>query len=584
MKILKFLIFFMPIFIYSIEYDVKFLGIKNTAVLNEVKNSTSLIKLKDKPPKTINSLKYRAFSDIKNIQSILKNYGYYDSIIQLDYEEKNNQILVNVFITLGPRYLIKKIDFINSLTNKKIDNIKINEKMIDLNINDPVLAANILEAQRKLNYIFSNSGYPLHKIVKRDVLIDKTQKEAYIAWIVDLGSYSKFGNTEITGLKDVKQELIEKKIDYKKNEEYKISKVNKTRRDLLNTNLFSLVEVKHADKVDENNNLLMNIDLEEALHKYYSLGFSYATIEKFGVSFSWANKNFRNVGDLLSLDLDVAQRTFLGAMNFKKFDYLIKNQNYNLRLEAKREKIPIVYLAFNYYMLTRLDRRYNEKINFSYGLKTEYIDVANSENPGHFLLIGFPFYFKYSTADDLLNPTKGFTLIYTPRPYANLINDRSIFFKQKLVNEFYIPLDKNRKAVFAFRVQFGSIIGPSVFKLPMTKLFLGGSDDDIRGYKYRTVSPLVNNRPIGGRSAIYFTFEPRLRLTKTIGLVPFFDSAIVDLKKYPNFSSKYLKSLGLGFRYFSFFGPLRLDLAFPLNRRKGIDDVYRVYASVGQTF
>jgi translocation and assembly module TamA len=584
MKILKFLIFLIPIFIYSIEYDVKFLGIKNTLILNEVKNSTSLIKLKDKPPKTINSLKFRASSDIKNIQSILKNYGYYDSITQLDYEEKNNQILVNVFITLGPRYLIKKIDFINSLTNKKIDNIKINEKMIDLNINDPILAIDIVDAQKKLNYILSNSGYPLHKLVKREIKIDKTQKEAYITWIIDLGSYSKFGNTEIKGLKDVKQELIEKNIDYKKNEEYKISKVNKTKRDLLNTNLFSLVEVKHANKVDENNNLLMNIDLEEALHKYYSVGFSYATIEKFGVSFSWANKNFRNVGDHLSLDLDVAQRTFLGSLNFKKFDYLIKNQNYDLRLEAKREKVPLVYLVFNYYMLTRLDRRYNERINFSYGLKTEYIDVTNSENPGHFFLIGLPFYFKYSSTNDLLNPTKGFTLIYTPRPYANLINDRSIFFKQKLINEFYIPLDKNRKVVFAFRVQFGSIIGASVFKLPMSKLFLGGSDDDIRGYRYRTVSPLVNNRPIGGRSAIYFTFEPRLRLTKTIGLVPFFDSAIVDLKKYPNFSSKYLKSVGLGFRYFSFFGPLRLDLAFPLNRRKGIDDVYRVYASVGQTF
>jgi translocation and assembly module TamA len=584
MKILKFLILLIPVFIYSIEYDVNFLGIKNITILNEVKNSTSLIKLKNKSPKTINSLKYRATSDVNSILSILKNYGYYDSIVQLDYEEKNSQISVNVFITLGPRYLIKKIDFINSITNKKIDNIKLNEKMIDLNINDPIIARDVIYAQKKLNYILSDSGYPLHKIVKRDVLIDKTQKAAYITWNIDLGSYSKFGNSEIKGLKDVKQELIEKKIDYKKNEKYQISKVNKTKRDLLKTNLFSLVDIKHSKQVDENNQLLMNIELEEALHKYFSAGISYATIEKFGVSFNWANKNFRNVGDLLSLDLDIAQRTFLGSLNFKKYDYLIKNQNYILRLEAKREKIPEAYLAFNYYLLTRLDRQYSEKINFSYGLKTEYVDVTNSENPNHFFLISLPLYFKYSTANDLLNPTKGFTCIYTPRPYANLINDRSIFFKQKLNTEFYIPLDKYKKVVFAFRLQLGSIIGPGVFKLPMTKLFLGGSDDDIRGYRYRTLSPLVNNRPIGGRSAFYFTFEPRLRMTKTIGLVPFFDSAIVDLKRIPNFSSKYYKSLGIGFRYFSFFGPLRLDLAFPLNRRKGLDDVYRVYASVGQTF
>ncbi|NGX56177.1 MAG: Translocation and assembly module TamA [Candidatus Anoxychlamydiales bacterium] len=585
MKIAKLLFFFiLPIFIYAIEYDVKFLGLKDQKILNVVKNSTSLMKLKERPPKTVNSLKYRANSDISNMISILKNYGYYDANIKIDFEEKNNVLSVIIFISTGPRYLIKKIDFINCETNQEIDEIKLHPKMIGLKIDDPIIARNIINAQKKLNYVFSNQGYPLHKVIKRDVVIDQSEKTAYITWIVNLGSYSKFGATTITGLKDIKPSVIKKNIGYKEGEKYQISKVEETQKQLLGTNLFSLVDIDHSKEVDEKNELLMNIKLYEALHKYFSAGVSYATIEGFGVSFNWANKNFRNVGDLLSLDIDFAQRTFLGVLNFKKTDYLRKGQDYVLRLEAQREKIPSVYLAFNYFMLTRLDRKVNDNLSFSTGFKTEYIDVTNSANPGHFFLLGVPTYLKYSSANDLLNPTKGFTLIYFPKPYYNAINDRSFFLKQKVLSELYIPIDKNKKLVFAFRIQVGSIIGPNVFKLPMTKLFLGGSDDDLRGYKYHSVSPLVNNRPIGGRSAMFFTFEPRLRMSSSIGLVPFFDMGKVCLGRFPNFKNPWFKSLGVGFRYFSFFGPLRLDIGFPLNRRKGIDDVYKIYASIGQTF
>ncbi|OGN65857.1 MAG: hypothetical protein A2888_03385 [Chlamydiae bacterium RIFCSPLOWO2_01_FULL_28_7] len=114
---------------------------------------------------------------------------------------------------------------------------------------------------------------------------------------------------------------------------------------------------------------------------------------------------------------------------------------------------------------------------------------------------------------------------------------------------------------------------------------MGGSDDDLRGYKYRTVSPLNNNnQPLGGRSCVYFSFEPRVRVTRTLGFVPFMDIGNVSNNKIPDFHEKWLKSFGIGFRYFSFFGPLRLDIAFPLNKRKNIDEDYRIYANIGQTF
>ncbi len=76
----------------------------------------------------------------------------------------------------------------------------------------------------------------------------------------------------------------------------------------------------------------------------------------------------------------------------------------------------------------------------------------------------------------------------------------------------------------------------------------------------------------------------RFRVSRTIGIVPFFDMGAVSLTELPQIKEKWYKSLGLGIRYFTFLGPIRFDIAFPLDKRDGIDSTYRVLASIGQTF
>lgn len=99
-----------------------------------------------------------------------------------------------------------------------------------------------------------------------------------------------------------------------------------------------------------------------------------------------------------------------------------------------------------------------------------------------------------------------------------------------------------------------------------------------------TVSPLnENNKPLGGRSAVFLTAETRIRFTESLGLVPFADFGTVTLGEMPTFDAKWYKSVGVGLRIYTFFGPLRFDIGFPLDRRH-IDPAFRIYASIGQTF
>jgi len=106
----------------------------------------------------------------------------------------------------------------------------------------------------------------------------------------------------------------------------------------------------------------------------------------------------------------------------------------------------------------------------------------------------------------------------------------------------------------------------------------------VRAYGYQMAGPLdANKNPIGGRSSLELSLEARVRVTKTIGIVPFFDAGSFYRSPLPQPGRGILYGPGLGLRYYTPFGPLRFDVATPLRRRPA-DALAQVYISLGQAF
>lgn len=170
-------------------------------------------------------------------------------------------------------------------------------------------------------------------------------------------------------------------------------------------------------------------------------------------------------------------------------------------------------------------------------------------------------------------------------PTFSLHDHRDYYIMQQVIGCYYHPFDRKDKIVLAQKVTVGLTTSRGLKKVPVPKRFFGGSEDDLRGYRYRTVSKRNHDgKPIGGRSAIYYSLELRFRVSQAIGLVPFYDLGTVEESNVPKLSEKWYQSTGLGLRYFSFLGPLRCDIGVPLNRRKGLDPRYRFLLSIGQAF
>jgi translocation and assembly module TamA len=132
-------------------------------------------------------------------------------------------------------------------------------------------------------------------------------------------------------------------------------------------------------------------------------------------------------------------------------------------------------------------------------------------------------------------------------------------------------------------VKAGSVSGAALAEIPAHRRFYSGGGGSVRGYSYQGVGPRdPNGNLTGGRSLLEASIELRFQVTEKLGLVPFVDAGSVSTGTVPGFSDVRIGA-GIGVRYLTPVGPLRVDVGFPLDRRPG-ENTIGVYAGVGQAF
>lgn len=571
----------------AVCYEVEFAGLRDASCVAAMRSVSDLVHMQDRPPASFNGLRYRVEADLPALLKVLRAYAYYDATLTYDIEPVEEGARVTLFIHAGPQYSLGSYQVFRGACEEPAQILgchPLSPEQLGLRPSQPAVSVDIVNAELQLLTELSRCGYPLAYIDKRRVEVDMQAKEVNAAVCVQEGPYAKFGPISLFGLRNIHPRYIERRITWKEGEAYDSDRVAETQNRILKTELFSSAYISHGEELDAIGELPMKIRLTEAKHRLLSLGVYYATVDGPGASFGWTHRNVRGMGEILSLEGDVSFRYIGGEIAYKKPDFLSVDQSYRALAAVSREDIH-PFTAFNYRFANYIERKIDPKRTFSAGLKIEHIDVSRSATNGTYLLAGLPLFFKYDTSNDPLDPTRGYTLVYQLTPYQSLFHGAQHFVKQRLTGTFYIPVALSNKFVLALRAQFGSIAGTRRRNVPLPKLFLGGSEDDLRGYRYLTVSPLNDDRkPLGGRSAVFTTVETRIRVNKKIGLVSFADFGTVAESELPDFDTKWFKSVGVGLRYYAYFGPLRFDVGIPLDRRKGIDARARFYASVGQTF
>jgi translocation and assembly module TamA len=186
-------------------------------------------------------------------------------------------------------------------------------------------------------------------------------------------------------------------------------------------------------------------------------------------------------------------------------------------------------------------------------------------------------------SNDPLNPTTGWRLSVWAQPTAVSGDDSLAFLRAEAQVSAYLPLQDNAKTVLAGRARLGSIVGGDELAIPSDRLFYSGGGGSVRGYEYQGVGPrLPDNTPRGGLSLIEAAIEIRRDVWRSFQAVAFIDAGAVGFQETPNFNNlRY--GAGVGVRYMLPFGPIRADIAVPLDKREGDAD-FQLYVSIGQAF
>jgi translocation and assembly module TamA len=267
---------------------------------------------------------------------------------------------------------------------------------------------------------------------------------------------------------------------------------------------------------------------------------------------------------------------------FAKPDYYSRGQTLTLTLEALKQSLN-AYDQTAILASGILSRRITPHLTGTYGLGFVTENIQQEGISRDYVLLQVPLALIYDSTNSLLEPTRGIRTSVAVTPTQPLAGDSSTYFILQVSGSTYIPVETGARGIIALRALVGTIQGASQFQVPPDQRFYAGGSSTVRGYTYQSVGPLFpDDNPQGGTAIDTGTIEFRQHVYGNFGVVPFVDVGQVNAQSRP-FQGTLAIGAGLGARYYTGIGPIRVDFAVPVKKTPGSGS-FALYIGLGEAF
>ena len=582
---------------YSVEIRVEGTSDDTAGIRTSMEKHSLLVQLHDQLPDGTIGLMRRARIDRENAVKLLYSLGYYDGTAKTEVKEpieKGDPAKVILVLEPGPLYRIghavlsykpapEPLPPFPGITPAPIP------ETFPLKEGSPAEADKILEAVGDIPQALHRSGYPEADIASTRYTLNKSRKALNADVVVDPGPAAVMGDARIHGSNDVDPTYLQKLVTWKDGEPWDERRIQAYRRELQSLGLFRFVDVKPAPtslgEVGKDGNPLklpVLVDVRESSFRTVSAGARYATDTGIGVQGEWQHRNLFGAGEKLTLKTPFAQDKRGVQADFEKPAFGDRDQKLLAGASYLREDTDAYdTTALNAY--AGLERKissewwgsvrlFGEEGTVTRGVKDEYRYTS---------LI---FALRRDTRNNIMNPVRGTYLQGEVSPTTGYYNGNFSGVSTKLTAAgYYAPLGVDW-LVLAARTSLGSFMGADITNIPPSLRFYCGGGGSVRGYSYQAIGPKDKyGDPRGGSSFHEVNLEARFHVTEDIGIVPFLDGGMVYEEEFPQVFQEFQWGAGIGLRYYTPIGPVRLDFAVPLEK-KNDDKAYQIYISIGQTF
>ncbi|MBI5164058.1 MAG: outer membrane protein assembly factor [Magnetospirillum sp.] len=549
-----------------------------------IRDAARLFTLADEPPATLVALERRAEADRERIADVLRAEGYYDGRVAITVGRVAitvGRAAVEVAVEPGPPTRLDSFAVEYRLPPGTPAPPPVSLDDLELDPGERARTETVLRAEKKTLALLAEHGYPLATIHDRQVIVDHATQAMRVTLTVDTGKLAHFGPVTVSGLEGLDEAWVRNRLPWREGERFAVSILEKLRKTLVESRLFSTIRLTPGTAVDERGALPLAIVLSEARPRSIGFGVDYSSSLGLSGEAFWEHRNLMGGGEALRAALTAGEPKTSLSLTYRGPDVQYPNQDLLAAAEL-RELRTEAFVTKSALASAGLGWHFAEVWSASVSLAAERTFEDQQDRHREFTLLSLPVELRQDSSDDLLDPTRGNRLFAQVQPFGITTPP---FTRMEVYDTHYVELVPRPRLIGAGWVRAGTLQGAKAADVPADKRFYVGGPGSVRGFGYQMAGPVDDSGdPIGGRSAFAFGVELRAKVTDTIGIVPFIEGGRAYPTASPDVGQPLFWGAGLGFRYHTPFGPARADVAVPLNPRKGIDDPVQFTLSLGQAF
>src|ERR1700677_1425592 len=605
-------------------YQVELASVGNDDINQTLKATSDLQALRTSGPVSPFGLIARARSDTDRLKTALESFGHYESHCTININglpltdpslgealtalPQGSSARVAVSFSLGTLYHLRRIDIDGEVPPP------INARQtLGLSSGQPAVAATVLAGGAHLLSAMQEQGYAFAQVDAPVAYEAADAPVLDVSFHVVAGAKVRIGEIHVEGLQRVHESLVRRRLLLHSGEIYKPSAIEAARHDLLGMNVVSQGSVQVGSKADESGGVPITFKLRERLRHSINLPAAYSSDLGGSGGVTWTDRNVFGNAEQLSVtanltNLGGSDTTGTGYDTGVKYtipDFLHRDQSLQFAVTAIKQQLQAYDQTAQTASVT-LSRKLSSVWTVSAGLSATdetILQVINAlpDSSGvivpvsakfDYTLLAVPFKVIYDSTNlptALEDPRHGFRGSLTLTPTLAIGHPNATFLISTLSIATYFDLNNllpiaPGRSVLAARALAGVAEGAGELSLPPDQRFYAGGTSTIRGYGYQLVGPMFPHTdiPTGGTAITTGGLEFRQRLYTNWGAVAFVDAGQVSASLKP-LPSDVRVGTGAGVRYYTPIGPIRFDLAVPVDRRAG-EDSFEVYIGLGQAF
>ncbi|MDP1632079.1 MAG: autotransporter assembly complex family protein [Caulobacter sp.] len=454
-------------------------------------------------------------------------------------------------------------------------------------------AADVLAAEGRIVAAIQKRGYADAAPAPREVIVDHADNTVRPTFRIVSGEQVKLDGLVINPSGRTRQKWIRSLAPWKPGDVYDPEDVAELERRLLDTGVYDSVAVSllPKDQAEPDGRRGVLVSLADRPRRTLEVSAGLSTSEGAGLDLRRTSYNLLGRADTNTYSLRLAELEQRAELKLTMPHWQRPQQTLTV-VTGVYNAVTDAYNSTGVMATGDLTRRFGKTsfvtggVGLDVSQSTEKTTVSNTVVLGDerdivtgSLLAAF----SLDRSDDPLNPTRGWRLEARTEPTAAFGDVQAVYIRFQGQGSAYLSLDEEARTVIAGRVKVGSTLGATLDDVSSPRRFYAGGGGSVRGYAWQAVGPrLADNSPQGGLSLLETSIEVRRGLTQRWGVVAFIDAGAVSTDSTPR-AQDIGVGAGVGVRYDLGFGPIRADIAAPLNKRTG-DPEFQIYISIGQAF